>query len=626
MDRNNLLASLVQHSKLVTPSAVALRFVKVTSNPDCTSGEIAATLEQDPVLCAKVLKTVNSCVFAGRTQAIASVERAIVMLGLNPLRSLVLGLSLPIAQTQASPNRFVRDFWIDGVSGGILAKELSALREGASAGYDLVAGLLRDLGALLLMQHNPAAWTEMQRSHGEAWVENPCAVEERYFGIDHVAVTAELLTSWKLPEDVTEPIRYHHQPRGLVGKRKSFVERAELLNFVDSLVHLDRVADSPALLKELLAKANGLFGLDQPGLVQFLERVAPKIEEIKKVFELAPHAANDYAAILSFGCEALVDLSFRSQFHQDSTMAGVQRTMHATSPAVAEPPKLVNGLPPFHTDFLVNFPEGGCRLDQFELRGELGRGAMGIVFAGYDPKVEREAAIKLLAPEFASCQEARQRFMREARALAAVHHPNIVGVYTVGTVERLPYMAMEYIRGGNLEDLIDQSGSLPVAKIVKYGCQIAEGLSAAHKKGIIHRDIKPANIMIVTATDEVKIADFGLAYGIDDLQLTQAGTLIGSPLFMSPEQIEGLPTDERSDLFSFGSVLYVMCTGALPFPGRTIAALARMIGEINPAPPRTIRPDLPPWLDALVMDLLKKSLKERIPSADMVYSRLAKYR
>ncbi|QEL16024.1 protein kinase domain-containing protein [Limnoglobus roseus] len=645
MDRNTLLASLLQQSKLVTPSPIALRVVKVTSNPDCTTSEIAELLAQDPVLCGKVLKTVNSCVFAGRLEPIASVERAIIMLGLNPLRSLVLGLSLPVAQTKNQTNSSLREFWVDGVSGGILAKELASLQERSSPGYDLVAGLLRDLGLLLLVQNDPKAWEEIQRNRMDEWVENPCAIEERYFGIDHVSVTAALLSSWKLPEDVVEPIRFHHNPQGLAAARKSLYGRAEMLNFVESLVRLDRVAESPRLLKALLAKARSLFDMGQEELIKFLEKISPKIQEIKDIFELDLGSANDYSAILSHGCEALLDLSLRGQFAQSSVGGGqavAAKTMaadprqtidhsagqtHASHTATTDtPPPAGHRLPAFKLEYLEELPVEGCRFDQFELCKELGRGAMGIVYSGFDPKVEREVAIKVLAPQFASLAEARQRFMREARAMAAVHHPNIIGVYTVGTVERLPYIVMEYVHGASLEDLIDQKGPLPIPQIVAFGCQMAAGLAAAHEKGIIHRDIKPANIMVDTRDGQAKIADFGLAHGIDDLQLTQAGTLIGSPLFMSPEQIEGLPTDERSDLFSLGGVLFNMCTGAMPFQGKTIAALVRLIGEVDPAPPRTFRPDLPVWLDALVMDLLKKNLRERVPRADMVYSRLVKYR
>lgn len=633
MDRQKLLATLLQQSRLVTPSPVAIRVIKTTSNPDCTTAEIADQLRQDPVLCGKVLKTVNSCVFAGRPEAIASVERAIIVLGLNPLRSLVLGLSLPVAQTKNQTSVFLREFWVNAVSGGILAKELSALSEGGSPGYDLVAGLLRDLGLMLLAQNDPAAWADIQRSRLDDWIENPCGVEDKVFGLDHVTVTTALLASWKLPEDVVEPIRFHHNPAGLVNApRKSLHARAELLNFVESLVNLDRVAESPRLLRALLSRARAMFDLGQEELIKFLERVAPKIHEIGAVFELDADAGNDYSAILSHGCEALLGLTLQSQFGRTAAAAGGSPSStigpaplqtQVANTAVADRPPSAARLPPFRLDFLDGLPVGGCSLDQFELCEEIGRGAMGVVFAGFDPKVEREVAIKLLSPEYAASAEARQRFTREARAMAAVQHPNIISVYTVGTAERLPYIVMEYVHGGSLEDLIAEAGPLPVPHVVAFGGQIAAGLAAAHAKGIIHRDIKPANVMVHARDRHAKIADFGLAHGIDDLHLTQAGTLIGSPMFMSPEGIEGQPTDHRSDLFSLGGVLFNMATGAVPFQGRTVAALARLITEVDPAPPRTFRPDLPAWLDSLIMSLLRKKPADRIQTADAVAAKLA---
>lgn len=634
MSRKTLLTAVLRHARLVTPSPIALRVVNVASRPDCTIAEIAGLLSQDPILCGKVLKTVNSCVFAATREPIATVERAVMMLGLNPLRSLVLGLSLPIAQSKTQTNSLTRDFWVDAVSGGILAKELSIHREGMSPGYDLVAGLLRDLGLLLLAQHDPAGWEKYHRTPTHEALTNPCAVEDRIFGINHVEVTVALLTSWNLPNDVLEPVRCHHAPERLASAQKSWRHRAELLNFIESLVRLDQVAESPDLLKALLGRAMELFGFGQESLINFLQGVAPKIEEIKSIFELGLCDSHDYSHILRRGCEALVDLSFRSQFDPADRVAptavGARQKFSetvdyggvpvvATATMAGAPPE---GPPAFEQGFLTHLPPDGCQLDQFEIREELGRGAMGVVFRAFDPAVHRDVAIKVMSPQYASSREARQRFTREARSLAALQHPNVVSVYTVGMANGLPYIAMEYVSGSSLEDWVNATKPLPVAQIVRFGRQLAQGLAAAHQKGIIHRDMKPANIFIEAQTEQIKIGDFGLARGIDNLGLTQAGALVGSPLYMSPEQIDGHLVDPRSDLFSLGSVFYFMCTARLPFEANTLAAVLRLIGEARPLPPRAFRPDLPEWLNALVLDLLKQKPQDRIASAEALDARL----
>ncbi|QEL20595.1 protein kinase domain-containing protein [Limnoglobus roseus] len=636
MSRKSILQAILRHARLVTPSPIALRVVNVASRPDCTIPEIADILGQDPVLCGKVLKTVNSCVYTPGRRPVATVEGAVMMLGLNPLRSLVLGLSLPIAQSDARPDSVLRDFWVDAVSGGILAKELSLHAQGQAPGYDLVAGLLQNLGLLMLAEQDPAGWRRYSEVPAEEALTDPLAIEERIFGVNHVEVTCTLLTSWNLPDDVLEPVRHHHAPDGLrTYNRRSWHTRAELLNFVDALVHLDRVAESPVLLKDLLARAVTLFGMGQQALIEFLQRVAPKIEEVKTVFELDVHGSQDYSAVLGRGCEALVDLSFRNQFEfltapPDAPAVGREPATRATpvQPRVlVVGPEATIGLPPssppaFQPEFMTRFPAGGFRIDQFDVRHELGRGAMGVVYAGYDEAVCREVAIKVMAPTYATSNDARARFAREARALAAIRHPNIVGVYTVGTIDRLPYIAMEHVRGLPLEELVQQVGPLPIDRIVDYGRQIADGMAAAHQKGIVHRDLKPANILVDTTENQIKVGDFGLARGLDNLGITQAGTLIGSPLYMSPEQIDGQPADARSDLFSLGSVFYYMCTGRLPFDSPTITGLLRQIGNCDPVPPKHLRAVLPEELDVVVMNLLKRDPADRIQTATDLRARL----
>src|SRR5262249_51642112 len=173
-------------------------------------------------------------------------------------------------------------------------------------------------------------------------------------------------------------------------------------------------------------------------------------------------------------------------------------------------------------------------------------------------------AIKLLSPAYAANGSARKRFIREAQAVAAVKSEHIIGIYDVQKDAQPPYLVMELIDGISLQDKLDKHGPLGVKEILRIGMQIAEGLAAAHKHGKVHRDIKPANILLENGVERVKITDFGLARAVDDASVTQSGTVAGTPMYMSPEQAEGLPIDKRSDLFSLGTVLYAMCTGHSP--------------------------------------------------------------
>lgn len=177
---------------------------------------------------------------------------------------------------------------------------------------------------------------------------------------------------------------------------------------------------------------------------------------------------------------------------------------------------------------------------------------------------------------------------------------------------------MEYVHGRSLEEIVEQSGPLSIEEILSYSAQIARGLAAIHDRGIVHRDIKPANVMIEEHTLTAKISDFGLARGREHVNLTQAGMLVGSPLFMSPEQLDGHPVDPRSDLFSLGSVLYGIAVGQLPFDAPNVTTIFRKIVLENPVEPIQIRPELPVEFNTLVMALLRKNPRERIADARSV--------
>lgn len=265
------------------------------------------------------------------------------------------------------------------------------------------------------------------------------------------------------------------------------------------------------------------------------------------------------------------------------------------------------------------------RLGQYEILSILGKGGFGTVFKAFDEKLHRVVAIKVLAPELAASGTARKRFIREAQAAAAVKSDHIVAIYNVADEANPPYLGMELIDGISLEDRLKKEGSLELKEILRIGMQMAEGLAAAHKQGLIHRDIKPGNILLENGVQRVKITDFGLARAADDASVTQSGVIAGTPMFMSPEQAEGLALDHRSDLFSLGSVLYVMCTGRAPFRANTTMAVLKRVCDETPTPIREINPDVPDWLCAIVEKLQAKKADDRFGSAKEVAELLGKH-
>jgi serine/threonine-protein kinase len=262
--------------------------------------------------------------------------------------------------------------------------------------------------------------------------------------------------------------------------------------------------------------------------------------------------------------------------------------------------------------------DGFGSIDKYQIQGVIGQGGMGVVLRGIDPELNRPVAIKVLSPHLAGVGAARARFMREAQSAASVVHPSIVPIYSVVTSARLPYLVMPCINGGNLQQRIDREGPLDLAEILRIGLQVAEGLAAAHRHGVIHRDIKPANILIEEGNNRALISDFGLARALDDATLTISGMIAGTPQYMSPEQARGEPIDARSDLFSLGSLLYALSTGRPPFRAETPLVVLRKITDTKPRPISQINERTPAWFDNLVARLMQKDLGSRIASADEV--------
>ncbi len=255
------------------------------------------------------------------------------------------------------------------------------------------------------------------------------------------------------------------------------------------------------------------------------------------------------------------------------------------------------------------------KLGRYEVIQEIGRGAMGIVYKGRDPMIQRTVALKTMEIAYdvppAELEEFRRRFLREAQAAGKLSHPNVVTIYHVGE----NFLAMEYVEGEPLSDLIKRSAPLDISRSLHILEQLASVLDYAHERGVVHRDVKPANILI-GPDDWVKVTDFGIAK-ILTASMTQSGKVLGTPRYMSPEQIGGERVDGRSDNFAAGVVAYELLTGQSPFPGRNITAVVLKILNETPIPPSRLRPDLSPGVDDVIMKALSKLRQDRYDSASV---------
>jgi serine/threonine-protein kinase len=256
-------------------------------------------------------------------------------------------------------------------------------------------------------------------------------------------------------------------------------------------------------------------------------------------------------------------------------------------------------------------------LGRYEVVAELGKGAMGVVYRANDPMLNRMVAIKTINTEEAGHEgmaEYEARFYTEAKAAGGLNHPNIIIIYDIGKSGHLVYMAMEYIEGQELRDMLVDGKPIAVAQAVDIAAQVADGLGYAHQHQVVHRDIKPANIMI-TPEGRAKIADFGIARMRSSETRTQTGVILGSPKYIAPEQVVGKRADHRSDIFSLGVILYECITGATPFNGEGLSALMYQITNHDPAPPSSSNSQVPVMLDYIIAKVLSKSPEGRYQSA-----------
>lgn len=265
-------------------------------------------------------------------------------------------------------------------------------------------------------------------------------------------------------------------------------------------------------------------------------------------------------------------------------------------------------------------------LGRYELERELGRGAMGVVYLGKDPKIMRKVAIKTMELKQFSSHEAgsiKARFFREAEAAGKLNHPNIVTIFDVGEDGDLAFIAMDYATGKPLSEWTRAGNLLPVATVCRVIAQVAQAIDYAHRQGVVHRDIKPGNIIYDPDDERVRVTDFGIARIIDS-SATRTGTMLGSPSYMSPEQVTQAKVDGRADIFSLGVTMYQLLTGSLPFRGDSLAGVAYQITNKKHKSVRDVRPELSMKIARVVNKALQKRADKRFATGEEMASALRK--
>ena len=263
----------------------------------------------------------------------------------------------------------------------------------------------------------------------------------------------------------------------------------------------------------------------------------------------------------------------------------------------------------------MSLQPGDVIADRYELGRQLGAGGMARVYVAHDRLLDREVAVKVLSEPYASDPQFVERFRREASAAAGLNHPNIVAVYDRGQVDGAYYIVMEYLPGPDLKQVIRRRGPLPAGDAIDNALQILSALGAAHRRDVIHRDVKPQNVM-VSEEGHLKVTDFGIARAGAQREMTEAGSVIGTAQYLSPEQARGDEVTAASDCYAVGIVLYEMLTGKVPFDAeRPVAVAMKQITE-PPTPPRELVPGIPPTLEAVVLRSLAKRPSERYRTAE----------
>lgn len=574
-------------SRLKNIRSVHERLQGLLDDPKVQISDLSKVVTSDPMLTATILRIVNSPYY-GLSKRIDSISHALLILGIVNVKNILYreGLIQLLLTNDREIDKAMKRVWRHANLTSICAAHLHPLFGGLNQGSLFTMGLLHDIGKLLLLM--------MATSTGnDPTAPLPAGLkldgEDQLFGVNHAVVAGIALSEWGFSDLMVNVIANHHAPayKSLDALKMDRTQSPYL--FV--LFIADQMAKSIAAHEELAVE------LLHPSYHSMASREQLQALLEDKVFLSRIREADALAAPLS---DDRLNSSAGLCRENDS---GTNRGRIPLGSA---------GLPPREDEATVILSSSAAEstIGRYQILGLLGQGSMGVVYQGRDPLIQRTVAIKTLRyAEGNDLALSRSRFFREAEAAGGLSHPNIVTIYDVGEDRGSAYIAMEYLEGFDLSKYCAKEALLPRGEAIRIVREVALALDYAHRRGVVHRDVKPANIRISSA-GQVTVTDFGIARLVD-LSGTQVGTILGTPNYMSPEQINGEAVDGRADLFSLGVVLYELLTGEKPFQGDDIATLMNRISGTEPAPLQDKVPGIPEELAAIVEKALRKKREER---------------
>jgi len=580
-----------------------IRLQKIINDPALKMPDLSKVILADPILTAKILKMANSPYF-GMPHKINSINHALMILGLQNIMNILYREGLLQLFQASSPEHeeAVATLWKHSSIVSVCASGLHDLFEGLNKGTLFTLGIIHDIGKLIMLglpQVRKREASLQGRYPGNVSIHD----EDKFLGINHAVIGQIALEHWNFSELMIKSVAMHHAPSYADAKTLGLDEEQQ--KYVTTLFIADQVAK--------------LFAEREAGTIQVYSLLS------------SYHQLVGRNRLIS----KIMDMNFLAQIREAETIAVSERRDKSAATAVGpdrtRQPGTSDRTGSKVGDVMPDTPAAGksrdslSKIGRYEIIRELGRGAMGTVYLGRDPLINREVVIKTLRHQEASDEqeaEAKSRFFREAEALGKLSHPNIVAVFDVGDCEGTIYMAMELLDGSDLIPYCKKNNILPVPDIIRIISAAAAALHFAHENGVVHRDIKPGNIQILKKGD-VKILDFGIARVVETSK-THTGIIIGSPSYMSPEQVEGQKLDGRSDIFSLGAVFYELLSGERPFKGDSLTSLLHQITNVQPTPIKTLCPSVPNSCVAVIEKALAKDKEKRYQSGMEMANDLAK--
>jgi len=577
-----------QLSQLKNFRSVHEQLQHILNDPDIQIADISKLVTSDPVLTAKILKVANSPYF-GMPKKLDSINHALLILGIVNVKNILYreGLLRLFMTSDPQKDKVMEKVWQHATLTSICAAQLHSLFSGLNQGSLLTMGLLHDIGKMILMM--------LPTSDGADTLERYAAClnleqEDRLFGINHAVIGGIALAEWGFSDLMVNAVTNHHVLS--YRDRASLSMDREQFPYLFVLFLADQMAKGISGDKDLMVDVlhPSYRQMAERGRLQGLLQENAFLSQIREVdaLSLSPPTGRIHGQA-GFSGETVPNLQGSGFTVRD----GGESATSGNATVVLDP------------------SQARLTIGRYQILKIIGQGAMGTVCLGRDPLIQRTVAIKTLRyGDGDDVALSKVRFFREAEAAGSLSHPNIVTIYDVGEDRGTAYIAMEYLDGCDLSKYCAKENLLPYPEVVRIAKDVALALDYAHERGVVHRDIKPANIQISSA-GHVTVTDFGIARVVVDLSGTQAGTIVGTPNYMSPEQVNGEKADGRADLFSLGVVLYELLTGYKPFQGDVLAAIMHNIVNGIPIPVLEKNPAIPEKLATIVEKAMRKKREER---------------